>query len=258
MTLTPLALLGDDDTQLAIRSAILHANDAAPRSQQTDLGPSEIGDPCLRRLAYKVAGTAASNTGGDQWRATVGTATHAWLASALEAANEALGALGPRWIVEQRVTVADDLTGSCDAYDLFTRRVVDFKVVGKTSLDKARRHGPSEQYRTQVHLYGKGHTNAGHDVAHVAILYLPASGSLGDAVWWTEPYDQAVADAALARMATLRLAISLGTTPAMVPASPADERRCLYCPFYAYGSNDLDVSCPGVEAESTWLAAVAS
>lgn len=253
----PIWTLGEDDVQVALRSAILHATHNAPRSLQTSIGPSEVGDECLRRIAYRLTGVPRTNDGGDQWRPTVGTAVHTWLAAALEHANDALGA-GDRWLVEQRVTITDWLSGSCDAYDLQTGTVVDWKVVGTTSLRKYRKDGPGKQYRDQIHLYGRGLVNAGHDVKHVAICFLPSAGSLGDTIYWTEPYDQAVADAAVTRIETLRLGLRLGATPASIPGTPVDERRCLWCPWYAYGSGDLAVGCPGIDGESQWIADTAT
>lgn len=259
----PMWLLGEDDVLLALKSAILHAAASAPRSQQTEVGPSEVGQPCLRRLAHRLAGTTPTNDSGDPWRPTVGTAAHAWLADALGLANDELGA-GRRWIVEERLDVAPGLSGSGDVFDTQTSTVVDWKVVGPTSLKKQRAacrpggDGPGDLYRTQVHLYGKGHANAGRTVRTVAICFLPSAGLLADAVWWSEPYDQAVADAAIARLEQLRTAVAAGVSPAAFPTTPESERSCLWCPFYAYGTTDLAVGCPGVDAESSWVAAVAS
>ena len=87
MTGLPIWTLGEDDVLLALKSAILHAASNAPRSRQREIGPSEVGEPCLRRLAYKVAGTEPTNDGGDPWRPVVGTAAHAWLADSLDLAN---------------------------------------------------------------------------------------------------------------------------------------------------------------------------
>lgn len=255
----PMWLLGEDDVLLALKSSILHAAANAPRSLQTAIGPSEVGQPCARRLAHQIAGTIPSSSGGDPWRPTIGHAAHAWLADALELANTELGA-GARWIVEERLDVAPGLSGSGDVFDTQTGTVVDWKVVGPTSLKKQKAackpggDGPGPLYRTQVHLYGKGHANAGRQVNHVAIAFLPSAGSLGDAVWWSEPYDPAIADAAIARLDSIRAGVAHGVAPALFPATPESERACLYCPFYAYGTTSLDAACPGVDAESNWIA----
>lgn len=255
----PLWTLGEDDVLLAARSAILDAAANAPRSLQTAIGPSEVGQACTRRLAHRLAGTTPVNDGGDNWRPTVGTAVHAWLADALTRANDLLGA-NARWLIEQRVDITAGLSGSCDAYDMQTGTVLDWKVVGPTSLKKQKANcrpdgpGPGDLYRTQVHLYGLGHRNAGHDVKHVAVAFLPSAGSLGDTVYWTEPYNQALAEAALERLNTVRTGLLAGLPASAFPATPDSDRACLWCPFYAFGTNNLDTGCPGVDAASTWIA----
>jgi len=251
-----LYYLGETDLHTAVTSAILHATHNHPRSQQAAIGPSEVGEPCARRLAYKLLGIPRSATESDPWRATVGTAAHAWLADALTLANTELGYT--RWIVEDRVTINEDLAGSCDAYDTQTGTVVDWKIVGPTSMKKYKRGDPGQQYRTQVHLYGAGHANAGRVVNHVAIVFLPAAGELTDAIIWTEPFDQGVADTALLRLNLLRAAATntrdAGAFLAQLPKTPAPGYGCRYCPWISHGSNDLAAGCPGVDNESNWIA----
>jgi len=259
----PMWTLGEDDVLLAARSAIAHAAANAPRSRQVEIGPSEVGQPCLRRLAHRLAGTEPTNDGGDNWRPTVGTAVHAWLADALTLANDELGE-NARWLVEQRVDIAPGLSGSCDVYDHQTGTVMDWKVVGPTSLKKQKANcrpggpGPGDLYRTQVHLYGLGHANAGRRVEHVAVAFLPSAGSLGDTVYWTEPYDADLAAAAVARLELLRSGLAAGLTPAAFPATPESDRTCLWCDYYSFGTTDLATGCPGVDATSTWIAEAAS
>src|SRR3954464_6772521 len=50
----------------------------APRSRQTTIGPSEIGTPCTRRLAFMVTTGRPSERGAStaSWRSSVGTAVH--------------------------------------------------------------------------------------------------------------------------------------------------------------------------------------
>ena len=84
--------LGSDPGLLLaeIKAIIASAIEAHPRSQQTRLGPSEIGDPCARRLAYKLLGTQKARTLSTPWRPTVGTAVHSWIEEAIAAHNEAV------------------------------------------------------------------------------------------------------------------------------------------------------------------------
>ncbi|ADD43859.1 PD-(D/E)XK nuclease family protein [Stackebrandtia nassauensis] len=223
-------------------------SDSRPRSRQVNIGPSEIGVECLRRLGYKALGYAASNGGGDPLPPFIGTAVHAELAAAFEADNERLGRV--RWLVEHRVTVRGSIRGTLDLYDHDTRTVIDHKIVGPSTLQKTRAGGPSEQYRAQVHLYGYG-LSAEMPVERVAIAYFPRAGHLDGRIIWAEPFDPAVAETALDRLASvIHLAgvLQVDDHPdrwAHVPATPGPG--CAFCPFFnAQGVTDADTaSCPG-------------
>lgn len=221
MTLTDLSTLPPIDHQLGsdptllldeIKHIIATQIDAHPRSQQTRLGPSEIGDPCARRLAYKLLGIPKARTLSTPWRPTVGTAVHAWLEEAFatwNAANrEAMGGAS-RFLLETHVdagTMAgDQLTGHSDAYDRVTQTVIDWKIIGPSSHKKLRAdisagRGPRREYRDQLHTYGRGYVLRGLPVARVALVGLPVAGELDDALMWCEDYDRAIAEKAMARV----------------------------------------------------------
>lgn len=229
-----------------IRTAIADA----PRSAQVQIGPSEIGTECDRRVGYKLLGVPAVHVDLDgAWRPTVGTAVHAWLADAFGAAAVAGWPDRYRWLTEHRVTVGTvpgmgDITGTADLFDRATGTVIDWKIVGVTTLRRVRAHGASAQYRAQAHLYGRGFTLAGVPVRNVAIAYLPSAGQLTDAHLWTEPYDEAVALDALARLGALHHATTaLG--PAALPLLPTADAYCTHCPWFANDTADLQRSCPG-------------
>jgi len=218
---------------------IRNAADNAPRTLQTAIGPSGVGVPCDRRLTLEILAATQHNTGVDKWAATVGTAVHTWLADVFTTHNQQLIAAGqpPRWLLEQRVNIRTGLSGSCDLYDLQTHTVTDWKTTGATRLRKYRAAGhPGQQYRYQAHLYGMGWANAGLPVRDVAVVFLPRSGVLRDTYYWTEPYDQTVAQAALDRMDGLLvgadIADSLGGLDQFMRALPRDTDMCDYCPFY--------------------------
>jgi hypothetical protein len=245
-----------------------------PRSQQTTIGPSEIGMPCARRLGHKLAGTEPPETHG-RWLATIGTATHAWLEHALEAANARwVAECGkPRFLLEQRVTVGSiggrPISGSTDVYDTVTSTVVDWKIVGPTRLKKYRREGPGQQYRVQGHLYGRGWAAAGYPVDAVMVAFLPRNAELRDAFHWSEPYQEDIAVAALNRANRVNGAVQvLGSEaytltngdltarglgmladPNGAPADlalPLDFESCRFCPLLGNGC-DGDVA--GTEAK---------
>lgn len=245
-TLPPVPALGQPaaDTHGDHVAVITNAITQAPRSLQKRIGPSEIGHPCARRIAYKLAGVEPVNVSAS-WRPTVGTAVHEWLADTFAAANRDLDAA--RYLIELSVAVTDEITGSVDLYDRAAHLVNDWKVVSPTSLKKYRANGPGEQYRTQVHLYAYGLTRRGLPVDDVAITFLPNSGELHEAVFWTEPYDEQVATDALQRLSTVQgLVDAAGAgAAAVLPTDGADPAWCRYCPFYLPASTDLTAACPG-------------
>lgn len=221
-----------------------------PRSQQTRIGPSELGHPCDRWMSHKLAGSPEVNTRQSPWLPTIGTAVHTWLRDVFSYANLPAIKAGqpPRWLLEQQVSVGTvdgvDITGHCDLYDTVTATVVDWKVVGKTRLDKYKRTGPGPQYRVQGHAYGRGWVRGGHDVDTVAIVFLPRNGELTETVWWAEPYDEQVALAALARAEVIGMTnVALGADAPQFQSTT--DWNCGYCDYFRMGATDLSRACPG-------------
>lgn len=239
-----------DDLLWIIKDAIANH----PRSLQKVIGPSEIGTPCTRKLGHKLAGTPEREH-GTPWRPTVGTAVHQWLHDVVDAyeATRAAQGLPRRFHTEQSVEPGDidgtPVRGSCDLFDAVTGGVVDYKIPGPTSLKKAR-GGPSETYRIQAHLYGLGWQRRGHDVKFVAISYLPSAGELHQAVFWSEPFDAATAEAALTRASGIAKAGRLAGWDAVLPQLATDDDYCQNCPFFDAGTTDLVTGCAGHEGRA--------
>ena len=255
MTFTPLPQFqaisnGDkvaEEYLYAITDAILNA----PRSLQRDLGPSDAGDPCVRRIGYKLL-QQPSNDRRPNWKATVGTGTHMWLETAFDLYNVKNAELlngNERWYIETRVNVGEvngvPMTGSCDLYDRLTGTVIDHKTVNPTFLDKYRRQrNPGQQYRVQAHLYGRGWQRAGLPVTRVMVAFLPRNGELDDAYIWHEPYDEKVATDALQRLYGISQAINV-LGHAALELLPTADAWCTRCEFFRYSSTDLERGCPG-------------
>lgn len=218
-------------------SVITSTSRNAPRSRQTAIGPSEIGNSCRRRTALKLLGAPTHNV-GDGWAATIGTAVHAWLEEAFTADNarRSREKLPHRWLLEEKVTVREGLRGSCDVFDLETQTVIDWKVVGNTSLKKYRSKGPSKQYRVQAHTYGVGWVNQGQPVKQVAIVFLPRAGFLADTHIWTEAFDPSVCHSALADLDDLvvgmNVAEQLDALDDFLRLLPRDTENCRFCSYY--------------------------
>lgn len=226
--------------------AMIKARDeATPRSQQRELGPSEIGHPCVRRLAYGLLDVQRCNPSWDPLPAIIGTATHKWLESAAKHANNTLGR--QRWLVETRVSPASWLSGSCDLYDSDTATVIDYKVPGANQFAKAKK-GPSELYRTQVHLYGKGFVNSGLPVSTVAIMFLPRGGTLAGAHYWSEPYSPDIADAAIRRREQTLLLLNdfdVDRHPDRFGWLSKSGPGCVFCPWFSVNPSG-PYQCEGV------------
>lgn len=241
------------DLRAEIMRVVQTADAEAPRSRQTAIGPSEVGHPCDRYLAYKLFAATPVNVRHDNWLAILGTATHAWLADAFQADNTRLGRT--RWTVEHRVYATDGLSGSCDLYDHDTATVIDHKILGVTSLRKIRSGDIPPKYRTQLHIYGYGHTRAGRPVQTVALACYPRADTLrgeysGNGLHLhTEPYDPAIALAALERIAKVTqdgAVLELDTHPDRYQLIPATPEDCRYCPYYKPGAASAsDAGCPG-------------
>lgn len=234
-----------------LRHHIEAAMAAHPRSQQVEIGPSEIGEPCTRKLGYKLAGVPERNPGGgDGWLPQIGTAVHTWLEGVLGGVNDTHPF--ERYFLEETVTVGtvdgQQIKGHCDVYDRVTATVIDWKCVGDTQLKKYRAFGPGDTYRKQAHLYGKGWEDAGLPIDTVAVYFLPRNHQLSGGYFWHEPYDRQIAVDALARLEAVAQALKGG--PAVLPLLPTTESFCNYCPWLNRGSTDLATGCPGDPASA--------
>ncbi len=230
-----------------VLGAIREGIENHPRSAQIEIGPSEIGHPCNRWLAHRLAGTPPTGLQTPPWRQAVGTAVHDAFDTWLDYANQQRGM---RWLFNLRVNVGDlypgrPITGRLDALDVLTATVIDLKVPGKNAMTT---YGPgkpeSPQYRVQTQLYARGACRAGFPVDHVGVLRVPAAGELSTAVWKSTPYDEAVAVNALDRAGGIaRMVDALGTKA--IPIQPTTEHYCNRCDYFAPNTKDLTTACPG-------------
>jgi hypothetical protein len=205
---------------------------SSPRSLQRELGPSEIGHPCMRKMAYGIMGVPRCNPEYDPLPSIIGTATHSWMEKAAAADNERLGR--QRWLTETKVDVAAGLFGHCDLFDCDTGTVIDYKFPGYTSfMNYVKDPGP--EYRHQIHLYGKGFANAGYDVRTVAIAFFPRAGTLSKMNLFHEDYNPALADEVLVRrerVIGLLDDLDVERNPERYQWIPATPYKCVWCPWW--------------------------
>ena len=223
--------------EAALRSHLNLGALTSPRSTQGAVGMSEAGRPCDRQLAHRLAGTRPVNL-TDPGRALVGTGTHHALAEVFGRLDGGSG----RFEVERRVNYRG-VPGTVDLYDRVTGTVVDWKTTTAGKLKRVRHDGPRVEYVTQVNLYAAALDVAGESVAWVALAYLPVDGTLADLWVWRARYDRAVADAAVARLDSLRMV----DHPSTVAASPGP--LCPWCPYYRPHVPASRDTCPGSSME---------
>lgn len=226
-----------------VRTIIADHDANRPRSQQTRIGPSEIGGACPRRIGYQITHTPPVNQRGLQLAPWIGTAAHDAMTAAL--------AGHPDWLAELQISLpgTEDLsgdghpiTGTLDAYHLPSRTIVDWKFVADTTIQKARAEDhPGPGYQTQVQLYALGLAAAGTPVDHVAVAYIPRSGRQHNVHVWTEPANPGIAEAALERLRHIRTITDAG----LVATLPTGRQFCESCPWYLPAVTSFDDCCPG-------------
>lgn len=228
-----------DPTAEALRLKIIammtDASNRAPRNIQKAIGPSEIGHPCARQVAFKVAGVAKNPSYLDPMPSILGVAFHSWMEDIL-----------PRdeWIPERKVHVADGLTGNSDAYHIPTRTVVDWKLLGRTQHQQWLGGYSSEQYGVQADSYGQGFANAGYQVDRVAIAVFCRAKPLQDLFVWSRPWDPANAQKALNRLGRIRMYVAasgasdVNRAPLLQINATAGD-TCYFCPFKGTSAQGL-------------------
>jgi hypothetical protein len=256
-------------TVTELRQVLIDFEAQRPRSMQKALGPSELGTPCQQQMARKLAGAPRRPITDPTWAPFIGTAVHASMADEVVPFwNAQLGY--ERWLAEDRLVVdpgipgldgqlADGIEGNGDAFDQDYGAVVDWKLVGKTALEKLRRgirmnKPPAEQisveYRVQGHLYGIGHQRKGRDVRYVRIVLLARSHDYDESAEWTEEFKPEIAVRALDRYwqtHDLLAALDVANEPDFITAVPAAPSRdaCKWCPFFRPGQASGWEGCAG-------------
>lgn len=241
-------------TLAMIEPALARYESSRPRSVQRTLGPSELGTPCRRQIAMKLAGVEQHERGGLPWAPMCGTAVHGLMEAVLHAENDRAGK--QLWVIEETVQLDEELHGHGDAYYVPDALVVDWKYTGTTARRKAaRKTVPNDQlvsadYRVQAHLYGLGHENAGRPVRHVRLVMLARSHDFRESVEWTEEYRPDIAIDAMTRFYATRDEVTnrdMATHPerlAEIESTPGEA--CKWCPFRRpTPAGGLDVDATG-------------
>jgi hypothetical protein len=243
-----------------LRDVIVRQAHRQPRSVQRHLGPSELGAECDRQVVSKMCGEPVTNHVSDPWPSVVGTAVHAWLAEKFDNENRLNGRV--RWLTEEKVMPHPLYPGTSDVYDVAEQAVVDWKILGPTSLAKLQAaDGPPQRYVIQLLLYAWGWRNHGFPVRRVAIAGLPRTApSLAEMYVWdrflTPADDQAVIEILQlteARRAVARMVLGGQLPISQVKRTPGGD-ECYFCNFYRpETARDPSIpGCPGHSAPASW------
>lgn len=231
-----------------ITDTIRDADSSSERSLQKALGVSEVGDPCDRKLMYRMFGHPSTGVRSDPWKANIGTAMHEYLRWIYQKKNEQHDG-ADRYLLEQRVTVGEGLRGTCDVFDRKLHLVADYKSKADAKACKKASGEPGRREIIQAHCYGQGWVNQGEIVDHVALVYLPRNGDLDNVQVWTEPFDPQVVVDALARrerLVQLGVALDVENRPQMYGVVPANATAmCSFCPYFLPNSTDAALGCAG-------------
>ena len=217
---------------------VLHSKDASrDRSQQTEVGPSEIGG-CRRKVWYRLNAQPETNENQSKLAAIMGTAIHA-------AIEEAIGAIDPEgkeYLVETEVAFGD-MKAHVDLFVPSTGAVIDWK----TSKIKNLSYFPSNQQRWQVQIYGYLLSKNGYEVKTVNLVAIARDGNEKDVKVHTEPYDEVMALAALSWLANVKASTTL-------PEPEKDQSFCKdYCQYY---DATEQMGCGGLKKERIVLSEV--
>lgn len=208
--------------ELTTAQLLLEWDRRRPRSQQREIGMSEVGD-CRRRAGYRLAGTEPTNPGGSV-QAVMGTAVHAAVEQVFREL-QAGGVIPSEDLVEQEVRFAGVL-GHLDRYHAAAYSVEDTKTTTDRWLEHIRIHGPDRDHLWQISLYGAAMVARGKPVRRLVIDYL--ARDTGAECRWTGRFDPQHVRDALAWLDNVR---SVPLEMLNRDHAP-DSSWCAHCPFF--------------------------
>ena len=163
----------------------------APRSLQVEVGPSELGTPCMRRLAYKILDESGPRQTQRRHRPlgsqSSARSVHAWMAQAYVQRKPA--ARLQRYLIEHRVHLPYGISGSCDLYDRDTGRPIDWKITSLDNIPSTGRTVPAPSTAPRPTSTPSACNSPARNRTDVAIAFLPRGGRIDGLYIWSEPYD---------------------------------------------------------------------
>lgn len=188
--------------------AVSLLNAQTARDKQRSIGPSQIGDPCLRHLAYALV--SQSQTPSKYWLgAVIGTAIHALLEERVGSREDTL--------IEQKVFIGElenygTINGSADLVLTDEKLLIDWKTTSRAKIKKLKdfvygikdddgSRYTMQKYLAQTQLYAWGLNRSGIEVDKVSICFINRDGTCETDVWSYEfAYDEEFAKAIWSRL----------------------------------------------------------
>ena len=208
------------------------------RDKQKNIGPSEIGGCpiCVgEKLALKLPDLYPDLYEEDSFglASWIGTGVHGHL----EETVDIPGAIKEQKNFIYHLEGYGDIKGSTDFF--LEPHLKDWKVIGKYSLDKMKMAWktepnkiPTQTYRVQQMLYGKGWADLGYKVETVGLVVIPKlSNDPDDIRFYTERYNPEIATRALDRLEKIWKYVQDGRLEEL--PSDADCYRCTRVLFRA-------------------------
>jgi hypothetical protein len=192
--------------------ALTSSSKGSARSQQKQVGPSEIGG-CRKKTWLRLNGYQSTNPNTLRLAAIMGTAIHTYIEQAFDRQDP----FQERYQLEVEVEY-EGLMGHVDMYDKENKEVVDWKTVKKSNLT----YFPSKQQRMQVQLYGYLLNKNNVEVNTVTLVAIPRDGDERDIVFHSEPYDESVALDGLKWLEDVKA----------MKEAPAPEKDAFFCQHY--------------------------
>jgi CRISPR/Cas system-associated exonuclease Cas4 (RecB family) len=199
---------------------LLQADWRRPRSQQRELGMSDLGG-CRRRAGYQMHGYPHEKPSGSV-QAVIGTAVHDKADAELILLRD-LGLIPPNSVINEEVRFGG-LLGHPDLYvDGLLR---DIKTIGyDIQLANYRLNGPPRQHIWQVMTYAAALILDGRPVDTVQLDYLVRDS--GNSWTWSGPFDYEAVREAMTWLQQVREVPLDWLSRDYAPDSP----QCKHCPF---------------------------
>ena len=209
MLLTPELQESGEFFEVASLATLIRQRVSAPKARdlQIAIGPSSIGDPCDHCvgeiLRAKVPGAPIPRPQRFSLAPWIGTGVHLLFEQIMDGLDG--------WQSERRLYCGDilgrdgnpdygEVWGSADGYHEPAATVVDWKVVGDTTLKRLRNGQTSTAYRYQKQTYGRGYELLGYPVRSVLNVYIPRNGrDERDFIFDVDHYDGTMAEEAFER-----------------------------------------------------------